>query len=204
MVVLGSLAVARSSRLDQGTALAVIFTIAFAVGLIMLKWVPVQVNLEDYLFGDILNIGSSDLWVAFIIGVITLTSTIALQRPILLTLFEPSVAAAQGVPVRALNYLIMTLLVLVMISSLQAVGCILALGMVVVPGATVFLLTNSTRAMFWGGGLLGAAGAVGGMIIAHVGDFRPGAAITVLLGAVFMLAFVFSPKSGFLRRKPAA
>ncbi|RYD28181.1 MAG: metal ABC transporter permease, partial [Verrucomicrobiaceae bacterium] len=149
LVVLGSLAVARSSRLDQGTALAVIFTIAFAVGLILLKYVPVQVKLEDYLFGDILNISSSDLWVTFGISVFTLVLTTALQRPILLTLFEPSVAAAQGVPVRALNYLIMTLLVLVMVSSLQAVGCILALGLVVAPGATVFLLTNSTRAMFW-------------------------------------------------------
>ena len=200
VVVLASLAVARSSRLDQGTSLAVIFTIAFAAGLIMLKYVPVQVKLEDYLFGDILNISTTDLWIAFGIGVVTLTLTTALQRPILLTLFEPSVAAAQGVPVRALNYLIMTLLVLVMISSLQAVGCILALGLVVAPGATVFLLTNSTRAMFWGGGVLGAAGAAGGMWIAHWGDFRPGAVITVLLGAAFLLAFFFGPRSGFLRR----
>ncbi|MDB6132498.1 MAG: hypothetical protein JWM59_741 [Verrucomicrobiales bacterium] len=200
LVVLGSLAVARSSRLDQGTALAVIFTIAFAVGLILLKYVPVQVKLEDYLFGDILNISSSDLWVTFGISVFTLVLTTALQRPILLTLFEPSVAAAQGVPVRVLNYLIMTLLVLVMVSSLQAVGCILALGLVVAPGATVFLLTNSTRAMFWGGGVLGAAGAVGGMVLAHYGEFRPGATITVLLGAAFLLAFFFGPRSGFLRR----
>ena len=200
LVVLGSLAVARSSRLDQGTSLAVIFTIAFAAGLIMLKYVPVQVKLEDYLFGDILNISTTDLWVAFGIGAVTLTLTTALQRPILLTLFEPSVAAAQGVPVRALNYLIMTLLVLVMISSLQAVGCILALGLVVAPGATVFLLTNSTRAMFWGGGVLGAAGAAGGMWIAHWGEFRPGAVITVLLGAAFLLAFFFGPRSGFFRR----
>lgn len=203
VVVLSSLAVAKNSRLDQGTALAVIFTIAFAVGLILLKWAPVQVKLEDYLFGDILNISSSDLWVAFGIGAVTLTLTIALQRPILLTLFQPSVAAAQGVPVRALNYLIMTLLVLVMISSLQAVGCILALGLVVAPGATVFLLTNSTRAMFWGGGALGAAGAAGGMLIAHALDVRPGAAITVVLGAAFLLALLLSPKSGLLRRRPA-
>lgn len=203
VVVLGSLAVSRSSRLDHGTALAVLFTIAFAAGLIMLRWVPVQVNLEDYLFGDILNISTDDLWVSFAIGAVTLTLTIALQRPILLMLFEPSVAAAQGIPVRALNYLIMTLLVLVMISSLKAVGCILALGMLVAPGATVYLLSDSTRAMFWGGGLLGAAGAVGGMLIAHSGDFRPGATITVVLGAAFLLAFCFSPRSGLLRPRGA-
>jgi ABC-type Mn2+/Zn2+ transport system permease subunit len=54
--------------------------------------------------------------------------------------------------------------------------------------------------MFWGGGLLGAAGAAGGMWIAHWGDFRPGAVITILLGAAFLLAFMFGPRSGFFRR----
>jgi manganese/iron transport system permease protein/iron/zinc/copper transport system permease protein len=116
-------------------------------------------------------------------------------------LFEPSVAAAQGVPVRAVQYLIMTLLVLVMVSALRAVGCMLSLGLVVAPGATVFLLTNSTRAMFWWGGVLGAVCAAGGMVIAHVTNLTAGAAITALLGAVFLLALVFSPKSGLLFRR---
>jgi ABC-type Mn2+/Zn2+ transport system permease subunit len=144
---------------------------------------------------------NTDVWMAFGVGVLTLTICVALQRTLLVTLFEPSVAAAQGVPVRAVQYLVMTLLVLVMVSALRAVGCMLSLGLVVAPGATVFLLSNSTRAMFWGGGIIGAASAVGGMLIAHLTNITAGAAITALLGLLFLFALVFSPKSGMLFRK---
>jgi ABC-type Mn2+/Zn2+ transport system permease subunit len=205
IVVLASLAVSRVSRLDQGTSLGVILTVAFAAGLILFHYIPgevkSQVKLEDYLFGDLLMLDATDVWVAFGVGVVTLTVCVALQRTLLVTLFEPSVAAAQGVPVRAVQYLLMTLLVLVMVSALRAVGCMLSLGLVVAPGATIFLLTNSTRAMFWGGGVLGAACAALGMILAHFYQITAGAAITAVLGAVFLLALVFSPKSGLVFRR---
>jgi manganese/iron transport system permease protein/iron/zinc/copper transport system permease protein len=205
IVVLASLVVSRVSRLDQGTSLGVIFTVAFAAGLILFNYIPgdvrSQVKLEDYLFGDLLILDSTDVWVAFGVSAATLTTCVALQRTLLLTLFEPSVAAAQGVPVRAMQYLLMTLLVLVMVSALRAVGCILALGLVVAPGATVFLLTNSTRAMFWGGGVVGALSATGGIIIARFTNITAGAAITAVLGVVFLLALIFSPKSGLIFRR---
>jgi len=205
IVVLASVAVSRVSRLDQGTSLGVIFTVAFAAGLILFNYIPgevkSQVKLEDYLFGDLLMLDATDVWVALGVSVLTLTTCVALQRTLLVTLFEPSVAAAQGVPVRAVQYLVMTLLVLVMVSALRAVGCMLALGLVVAPGATVFLMSNSTRAMFWVGGLIGAVSAAAGMIIAHVTNITAGAAITGVLGVLFLLALIFSPKSGLFFRK---
>jgi len=208
IVVLASVAVSRTSRLDQGTALAVIFTVAFAAGLILFDYIPgevkSQMKLEDYLFGDLLMLDTTDVWVAFGVGVVTISICVALQRTLLITLFEPSVAAAQGVPVRAVQYLVMTLLVLVMVSALRAVGCMLSLGLVVAPGATIFLLTNSTRAMFWGGGVLGALAAVGGVMVADAMHVTAGAAITSILGLVFLLALVFSPKSGLIFRRAAA
>jgi ABC-type Mn2+/Zn2+ transport system permease subunit len=193
IVVLSSVAVSRNSRLDQGTAMAVILTGAFALGVIIVDHLPPgQVNLEDYLFGNILNVHRGDLWVVFVIGAVTLLTVTALQRPILLTLFEPSVAAAQGVPVRALNYLLMTLLVLVMVASLQAVGCILSLVMICAPAATIYLLSNSTQLMFWGGGALGAVGSAAGVILAHLLNQRPGNMITLILVVAFLAAFVLN------------
>jgi ABC-type Mn2+/Zn2+ transport system permease subunit len=121
-----------------------------------------------------------------------------LMRPLLLTLFEPNVAAAQGVPTRAMQYLVFMMLVLALVSSLQAVGCVLSVGLLVTPAATVSLLTDKTSALFWGGGLIGGVGSIVAVLLsAHFG-ISPGPAIVILLGILFILAYLFSPKYGLL------
>ncbi len=194
IVVLLSSLVSRSSRLDQGSSLAIMLSIAFAVGVLITDILPAgkQINLEDYLFGDILSMHRDDLWVVFIIGAVTLLLCTAFHRPILLSIFESNVAAAQGVPVKMVHYLLMILLVLVMVASLQAVGCILSLVILVAPAASIYLLSNSTQAMFWGGGILGALGSLGGVVLGNALNWKPGVAITLVLGSVFIFAFSVS------------
>ncbi|WP_035601138.1 metal ABC transporter permease [Haloferula sp. BvORR071] len=196
MVGLGSVAIARGNRVAQGTALAVIYTSAFAAGVAILPRLDTRQELEHWLFGDIMAVGDSDLKIAFWIGAFTLVSANLLMRPLLLTLFEPNVAAAQGVPVRFMHYLQFTLLVLSLVSSLQAVGCVLSVGMLIAPAATISLLTDRTSALFWGGGTLGAVGAVGGVLLAAWLRLAPGPVIVILLGIFFLLAWLFSPKYG--------
>ena len=143
--------------------------------------------------------------VTFGIGAVTLLVANLLMRPILLTLFEPNVAAAQGVPVRSMQYLVFGLLVLSLVASLQAVGCVLSVGLLVAPAATISLLTDKTSALFWGGGLLGAAGAVGGVLISAKLNLSAGPTIVMLLGALFLLAWLFGPKYGlFAKNTPKA
>jgi manganese/iron transport system permease protein/iron/zinc/copper transport system permease protein len=198
MVGLGSVAVARGNRIAQGTALAVIYTSAFAAGVAVLPRLDTRQELEHWLFGDITAVGNADLWVAFAIGSFTLLLANLLMRPLLLTLFEPNVAAAQGVPVRTMQYLLFALLVLSLVASLQAVGCVLSVGMLVAPAATVSLLTDKTHALFWGGGALGALGAAAGVLLsAHLG-LAPGPVIVMLLGLLFLAAWIFSPRYGVI------
>ena len=109
-------------------------------------------------------------------------------------------AATLGVPVRALNYLLLAVLIVVLISSLQAVGCILAVGLLVTPAATVYLLTDSTGKLFWGGALLGGSASCFAVLAGWWLNIEQGPAIVLVLGAVFLLAFVFGPKYGLLRR----
>jgi ABC-type Mn2+/Zn2+ transport system permease subunit len=115
-------------------------------------------------------------------------------------LFDPSVAATQGVKVSLLNYVLVTLLVLSMISSLQAVGVILALGLLVAPAATVYLLSDSCAALFWGGGFVGAFGSCTGLLISYWLNLPAGACIVLLLGLMFFAAYILSPRYGVLRR----
>lgn len=203
MVGLGSVAVARGNRIAQGTALAVIYTTAFAAGVALLPRLDTRQELEHWLFGDIMAVGNADLWVAFGIGACTLIVANLLMRPLLLTMFEPNVAAAQGVPVRSMQYLMFALLVLSLVASLQAVGCVLSVGMLVAPAATVSLLTDRTPALFWGGGAIGATGAGAGVLLSGTLGLAPGPVIVMLLGVLFLAAWIFSPRYGVIagRRK---
>jgi manganese/iron transport system permease protein/iron/zinc/copper transport system permease protein len=124
----------------------------------------------------------------------------ALQRSYLLLLFEPAVARSQGVRAGALNLLLIALLVLTMVSSVQGVGVILMLGLLIAPAATVYMLCDSFPAMLWGGGLIGAAGSILGLVLSYrVSNLPSGAAIVLVLGAIFFLAWLFSPRYGVIR-----
>ena len=201
LVGLGSVAVARGKRVAEGTSLAVLYTAAFAAGVAILPKLDTRSELEHWLFGDILAVGNTDLWIAFSIGSVILLATNLLMRPLLLTLFEPNVAAAQGVPVRAMQYLLFGMLVLALVSSLQAVGCVLSVGLLVTPAATISLLTDKTSALFWGGGLIGGVGSVAAVMMSGPLGLPPGPAIVILLGLLFILAYLFGPKYGLLSPK---
>ncbi len=199
-VALGAQLIARSSRVKEDTSLGILYTVAFSLGIVLLSYVKVRVSLTHYLFGNILGLSNSDLWITYGISLVAVPLLVALQRPLLLTLFDPSVAVTHGVKVSPLNYLVLTLLVLVMIASIQAVGVILALGLLIAPAATIYLLSDSYSAMFWGGGLLGLFGSCVGLLGSYWLNLPSGACIVLVLGLLFCLAFLFGPKYGILAK----
>lgn len=205
LVAAGVQIISGSSRIKEDTSLGLLFACSFSLGLVLLSYSPSQVNVTHYLFGNILGLADSDLWIIFLISFIVLPLLVAFQRPLLLMMFEPSVAATQGVRTRLLNYLLIGLLVLSMISSLQAVGVILALGILIAPAATIYLLSDSFAAMFWGGAVVGMLGACTGLFVSYWLNLPSGACIVLLLGLIFLCAYFFSPRYGliskFTRRK---
>lgn len=200
MVALGGQLLSRSSRLKDDTAIAALYTIAFALGILLLNYSKARVDLHHFLFGNILGLTDLDLWISYAISALTLLVLISQQRALLLTLFDATVAKSQGVPVTRLLYLLMILMVLAMISSLQAVGVVLSLGLLVLPGATIYLWCDSFDAMAWGGGLLGMVGSCAGLLISYWANIGSGPAIVLVLGAFLMLSYLFSPRYGVLIR----
>lgn len=198
MVGLGSLFVARTSRIDQDTALGILYTAAFAGGYILLSRMSVRQKLDEWLFGSIVGMSDADLWIAFGISALAVLTLTALQRPLLILLFEPNVAASLGVPVLFLNYALFGVVILVLISSLQAVGCILSVGLMVAPAATVYLFTNNAKTLFWGGGIIGALGSVAAFFLSYPLGWHISSTIIVVLGVLFILAYIFSPRYGAL------
>ena len=200
-VALGAQLISRSSRIKEDTALGILYTVAFSLGLVLLTFVKVRVSLLHYLFGNILGLADTDLWLSYGIALVVVPAMAALQRPFLLSLFEPIVARSQGVRVGLLNVVLTILLVLTMTASVQAVGVILMVGLLLAPAATVYLLTDSFPAMLWGGGVIGLFGSVAGLLLSyHIPNLPSGAGIVLVLGSIFFLAFLFSPRYGVLRR----
>ena len=200
LVAFGTQIISNSSRIKEDTALGLLFACSFSLGQALLKFSPTHIAISDYLFGNILGISDADLVLIYAVSCLLLPALVLLQRPLLLMLFEPSVAATQGVPVGALKYVLMGILVLAMTSSLQAVGIILALGTLIAPAATIYLFVDSFPILFWASGFLGAIGSGLGLLVSAVTDLPAGACIVLVLGFFFFIAYVFSPKYGLLRK----
>jgi manganese transport system permease protein len=195
-VALGGHVIASSSRVKDETAVAALYIFAFALGIALIKYARVKISLEHFLFGNVLGIADTDLLTSYLISVVTLLSLVALQRPLLLALFEASVARTQGIRVGLLLGLLVILVVLAMVSSLQAIGVLLSLGLLVLPAATIYLLCDSYAAMSWGGGVIGALSAIAGLQISFWANIPSGPAIILVLGTLFVGAYLFGPKYG--------
>lgn len=200
IVGLGSLFLSRTSRLDHETSMGILYTVSFAAGMLVLRLLGLQQKLEEWLFGNIVSMSDADLWIAYSITFGTVLFLAAMMRPLLIFLFEPNVAQSLGVPVRLLNYGVLAVVILVLVSSLQAVGCILSVGLLTLPAAAVRLLTNDARWLFWGGGIVGAAGATLAFFLAYPLNWDLPSTIIVVLGGFVLLAYLFSPGQGLLTR----
>ena len=195
-----SQSISNHSRVDQNATLAILYTAAFAVGLLILDRIGTYVQIEGYLFGNILGLSNFDLWFAYGSGAIVLSLLILFQRPLLISIFSPDIARTQGIRVKWLDLMLAGLLILTMITSLQAVGSILTLGLLVAPASIFYLFVNSPRALLWGGGLLGALLSCVSIFVSNWLNLQTGAAIVLVLGIAFLAAFILSPRYGLLSR----
>ena len=168
LVGLGAVFFAKRARVGEDTVLAVLMTGAFATGVMMLKHYDGAGGLEDWLMGNIVGMSDADLWMSYGVGILAVSTLAILRRPILVNLFEPDVAATLGVRTVWLNYGLFALLILVLVTTLQAVGAILALGFIVTPAAAVRQLVGSARALFFWSGITGSVGAGLGLSLIHI------------------------------------
>ena len=200
LVVVGGKMISRSSRVKDDTSIGALYIIAFAIGIILLKYSPVRVDLGHFLFGNVLGLSNMDLWLTYALSSIILLILTIAQRHLLLVLFDSAVALSLGIRVARLDYLLIALMVIAMISSLQAVGIVLSLGLLILPAATIYLLSDSFAIMVWGGASLGAGGAVAGLMLSYWADLPSGPSIVLVLGLAFVLAYLFGPRYGIIPR----
>lgn len=186
LVGLGAVFFAKRSSVGEDTVLAVLMTGAFALGVIMLSQNEGAGGLEDWLLGNIVGMSDSDLWMSFGVGTLAVGVLSCFRRPIVASLFESDVATTLGVRTSLLNYGLFALLILVLVTTLQAVGAILTLGFVVTPAAAARQLVGSVRSLFLCSGLIGATGAGLGFIGASIFNQPIGAFMVCVLTGIYL------------------
>ena len=194
--------VTKRAGIRQDTAIGVLFAGTFALGVFMFSTIEGYVaDLFSFLFGNVLSIGATDLVALVLLGGGVLV-TVALQwKELLYATFDPLGAAASGIKVDRLEYLFLVLVALTIVVSLQAVGIILVVAMLITPAATAQLLTVRFTRLMLLAGVVGIASAVVGLYLSYWLDVASGATIVLVQTAAFVVALVVGPRGPIARRR---
>jgi len=192
--------VSQHSRIKSDSSIGIVFTAFFALGIILISKAQTATDLTQILFGNVLSVRTSDMIMTLIAGAIILLVVILFYKELLVSTFDETMAAAYGLPTRLIHYGIMVLLTIATVASLQTVGVVLVVAMLITPAATAYLLTNRFWVMIVLASFFGSLSAVIGLFISFEHNLSSGAVIVLTATAIFVLAFIFSPKQGVLWR----
>jgi len=181
-----------NSRIKQDTVMGVVFSGMFGLGLVLYVKIRTDVHLDHILFGDMLGIGWRDILESGLIAVIVGGIILVKWRDLLLHAFDPVQTQAMGLPVRVLHYGLLAILSLTIVGALKAVGIILAIAILIAPGAIAYLLTRTFSRMLLIAVLVAVACSFGGVYLSFFIDSAPAPTIVLLMTATFLVAFAAS------------
>lgn len=197
-------AVRDTSRIKEDAAIGIVFTSLFALGLVLISVTPSHVDLNHIIFGNLLGVSRSELVQVAILGVITLLVLVAKNRDFTLYAFDPTHAHALGINPRLLGAALLGLLALTSVVALQAVGVVLVVAMLIVPGSCAYLLTDRFQRMLLIAPAISILCAVIGLYSSYYLDTASGGMVVLSQGAVFALVYLFAPRHGLIGRRAAA
>lgn len=183
-----------NSRIKQDTLMGVIFSGMFGLGLVLYVKVRSDVHLDHILFGDMLGVSWRDIGEAGLIAALTAGIIGVKWKDFLLHAFDPAQARAVGLRVDLLHYGLLALISLTIVGALQAVGLIMAVAMLIAPGAIAFLLTQRFSTMLILAVTIAILGSFVGVYLSFFIDSAPAPTIVLLLAIVFVLAFVHATR----------
>jgi manganese/iron transport system permease protein len=192
--------VSRHARASYDTTIGILFAGAFALGVLLMSTIPgYTADLFSFLFGNILGMTTTDLAVVGALAGFVVLAVAVCYKELLLVSFDPVVADAMGYPVQLLNYLVLSLMALTIVISIQAVGVVLVVALLVTPSATARLLTDRFIRMMVLGAALSVLAVVVGLYLSFYLNVASGAAVVLVSTSLFFAALGYRR----LRRDPA-
>ena len=197
--------VTKRAGIRQDTAIGVLFAGTFALGVFLFSTIDGYVaDLFSFLLGNVLAIGPEDLVALVVLGGGVVLVVALLWKELLYATFDPLGAAASGIPVDRLEYLFLALVALTIVVSLQAVGIILVVAMLITPAATAQLVTVRFTRLMLVAALVGIASSIAGLYLSYWLDVASGATIVLVQTGTFLVVLAFGPRGLLARRRHAA
>lgn len=178
-----------NSRIKQDTVMGVVFSGMFGLGIILFTSVETDQHLDHVLFGNMLGVDAHDLLTAGAISAVVALVLLAKWKDFLLHAFDPAQARASGLRVEWLHYGLLSILSLTIVATLSSVGIILAIALLISPGAIAFLVTKRFDQMLWVSVVVTLASTLGGTYLSFFLDSGPAPTIVLVLTGFFLLAF---------------
>ncbi|UHS62310.1 metal ABC transporter permease [Agrobacterium vaccinii] len=194
----------QKTRLKEDAIIGLIFTSFFGLGLFMVSLSPTSINIQTIVLGNILAITPEDTLQLALIGGISLLVLAVKWRDFMVVFFDENHARTVGLNPDLLKIIFFTLLAASTVAALQTVGAFLVVAMVVTPGATAYLLTDRFERLIGMSFGIGAGTSFVGAYLSYFLDGATGGIIVVLQTLIFLTAFVFAPKHGYLASRAKA
>jgi len=192
----------RQGTIREDTAIGILFAAALSLGVAIISSIRTYaMDLSHILFGNMLGVSVSDLWMVAILALVVITAIVVFYRPFLVVSFDPTLAATLRWPGEFFRVLLLLLLALTVVISLQTVGIALVAAMLVTPAATAYLLTRRLPTMMTLAAVLGALSSIIGLYVSYYVNIASGAAVVLVATGFFLLAFLFSPDRGVVWRR---
>ncbi|OAH12838.1 anchored repeat-type ABC transporter permease subunit [Streptomyces jeddahensis] len=193
--------VSQNRRLKEDTVIGVFFAFAFGLGIVLVStrdtWTT---DLSSFLFGQVLAVSSGDVWTAAAFGAVLVTVVLALRKELVAVSLDRETARAAGLPVFRLDVTLYVVVTATIVMSLEAVGNVLVLALMITPAATARMLTERLGTMTLLASGIGCAGSMAGLYVSYSYDLAAGGSIVVVLTSVFALVWLLAPRHGLLTR----
>ena len=187
--------------LKEDTAIGIIFVGMFALGIALLSASGnYTIDLAHFLFGNLLGVSTTDLWVILGLGTAVLLTVYLFYKEFLLISFDPILAATLRLPASFFRYLLLVLIAVTIVTSLQVVGITLALAMFITPAAAASLLTQRLPPMMGIAAGIGAFSSIAGLYLSFYLNIASGAAVVLVATLLFLVIFIFAPGRGLVWR----
>ena len=199
-IAVGLIALVRQGPTKEDAAIGVVFTTLFALGLVLVSVVPSHLDLGHILFGNVLGVSDAEVVQVVVLAAIVAVVLVVLRRPLTMYAFDPVHTYMMGRSPRLLAGVLLTLLAVTAVAGLQAVGVVLVVALLIIPGVTARLLTDRIGRMLMIAPAIAVAATAAGLMASFALDVAPGGMIVLGQSAVYALVYLLAPQRGVLPR----